>query len=74
MSQIKGMKSAFGCVMIFFIILLSYSPLKTEIHDVATNETLTNAIYVFLDAWFGLFWSMFAVMFLGLAVWIIWKD
>jgi len=58
----------FLMVSLFFITILSYNPLKTEINYIATCSTLTNPIYTFLDSWFGLFWAILAIFFLVIAL------
>jgi len=59
---------AFGMMMLFFLTLLSYTPLKMELVAIAGNDTLTNNGVVMLNTIFGLIWTLLAVMWLGLAV------
>jgi uncharacterized membrane protein YccF (DUF307 family) len=59
---------AFGAIMLFFITILSYTPLKDELVSVAGNATLTNAGVVILNSIFGLIWILLAAFWLGLAV------
>lgn len=58
----------FGMIILFLLTLLSYSPLKTELVDIAGNATLTNNAVIMLNAVFGYIWIMFAVFWLGMAV------
>lgn len=61
-------KRAFLSVMFMFVVFLSYRPIQTEIHAMAINASTTNAVLVFTDAWFGIFWALLAIFFLGVAV------
>lgn len=61
------MSKSFGCIVLFLLIVLSYTPLKEELVTVAANSTLTNAGVVILNSIFGLIWILMGVMFLGLA-------
>lgn len=58
----------FGMMMLFFLTLLSYTPLKMELVHIANNITLANNGIIMLNTIFGLIWTLFAVMWLGLAV------
>lgn len=62
-----SMSKSFGCIVLFLLIVLSYTPLKEELVTVAANSTLTNAGVVILNSIFGLIWILMGVMFLGLA-------
>lgn len=64
----SGFGKAFGSIILFFITILSYAPLKGELVTVAANATLTNAGVVILNTIFGLIWILLAVFWLGLAV------
>jgi len=64
-------KKAFLSVMFMFVVFLSYGPMKTEISDLALNATTTNAVLVFMDSWFGLFWALLAVFFLVAALYYV---
>ena len=64
----SGLSKAAGSLMIFLLIILSYTPLKGELVTVAANATLTNAGVVILNTMFGLIWILLAVMFLGLGI------
>lgn len=57
--------------MFLIMTLLSYRPLQTEVHALYLNATTTNAVIAFLDSWFGLFWALLAVFFLGVALYEI---
>lgn len=57
----------FGMIMLFLMTLFSYTPLKMEINDIATNTTLTNNAFVMLNSVFGIIWIFLAVFWLGLA-------
>lgn len=54
--------------MLFFLTLLSYTPLKEELVTISNNATLTNAGVDILNTIFGLIWIFLAVFWLGLAV------
>jgi len=56
-----------GGVLIFFLLLLSYSPLKQEIHANATSENATR-IDQLLDTVFPLFWGLFLLIVLGVTI------
>ncbi len=58
----------FGMIMLFLLTLFSYTPLKMELNDIATNATLTNNAYVMFNSVFGLIWVLLAALWLGLAV------
>ncbi len=64
----KSESKAFGSMMLFFITLLSYTPLKTELVSITVNASLTSAGAQILNSIFGIIWIMLAVMFLGVAV------
>jgi len=57
--------------MMFFLCFLSYTPLAMGIHDTAVNVNATNAIWVFMDSFFGLFWTTFVILWLMLALYFI---
>ncbi len=58
----------FGMIMLFLLTLFSYTPVKTELNDIATNATLTNNAFVMFNSIFGYIWIVLAVLWLGLAV------
>lgn len=58
----------FGMIMLFLLTLFSYSPIKLEINEIATNATLTNNAFVMFNSVFGLIWIALAAFWLGLAV------
>jgi hypothetical protein len=64
----SGFGKAFGAILLFFLTLISYTPLKMELVSVAANSTLTNTGVVILNTVFGLIWILLAVFWLGLAV------
>lgn len=64
----SGFGKAFGAIVLFFLTVLSYTPLKMELVAIAGNATLTNAGVVILNTVFGLIWILLAVFWLGLAV------
>ena len=59
---------AFGSMMLFFLTLLSYTPLKMELVTIAGNSTLTNAGVQMLNSIFGIIWALLMAFWLGLAV------
>ena len=59
---------AFGSMMLFFITLLSYTPLKSELVAIAGNSTLTNAGIQMLNSIFGIIWALLMAFWLGLSV------
>jgi uncharacterized membrane protein YccF (DUF307 family) len=64
----SGFGKAFGSIILFFLTILSYTPVKEELVNVAGNATLTNAGVVMLNTIFGLIWILLAVFWLGLAI------
>ena len=54
-------------MMLFFLTVLSYTPLKMELVAIAGNETLTNNGVIMLNTVFGLMWILLAVLWLGMA-------
>ncbi len=58
----------FGMIILFILTLFSYSPMKTELNDLATNATTTNNAVVMFNSIFGLIWILLAAFWLGLAV------
>jgi len=64
----SGQSKAFGCIILFLIMILSYNPLKIELVEIAGNSTLTNAGVEILNTIFGLIWILLAVFWLGLSV------
>lgn len=58
----------FGMMILFLLTLFSYSPIKTELNDLATNATTTNNAVVMFNTVFGLIWIVLAAFWLGLAV------
>ncbi len=58
----------FGMIILFLLTLLSYSPLKAELVSIANNATLTNNAVIMLNNIFGYIWIMFAVFWLGMAI------
>ena len=64
----SGLSKAAGSMMLFLLTVLTYTPLKSELVTVATNETLTNAGVVILNTMFGLIWILMAIMWLTLAM------
>lgn len=64
----------FGMIMLFLLTLFSYTPLKMELNDIATNATLTNNAFVMLNAVFGYIWILLAVLWVGLAVYYAGKT
>ncbi len=64
----SGFGKAFGSILLFFMTILSYSPLKGELVNLAGNATLTNAGVVMMNTIFGLIWILLAVFWLGLAI------
>lgn len=68
MGQSDSYRKAFLSVMFMLMVLLSYRPIKEEIHALYINATTTNAVIYFLDTWFGIFWALLVIFFLGVAV------
>jgi len=66
----KNTKKAMLSVMFMFIILLSYGPVNDELGVLAVNYS-TNPVILFLDSWFGIFWAMLVVFFIGSAIYYI---
>jgi hypothetical protein len=73
--MVKGnpMKGAVVAIVMFIISLLSYSPLAIEIDTYANNATVTNAVWVLLDTIFPIFWALFCILWLGVAVSLVIK-
>ena len=73
MGRNSPMKGAVVAVVMFIISLLSYSPLAMEIDTYANNATVTNAVWVLLDTIFPMFWALFCIMWLGVAIYQVMK-
>ena len=71
MGKGDGVKKAWGALMMFFLCFLSYTPLAVGIEDMAENATTTNAIWLFMDSFFSLFWTIFIVFWIMLALYFI---
>jgi len=71
MGKGDGVKKAWGALMMFFLCFLSYTPLAVGIHDTALNTNTTNTVWVFMDSFFGLFWTIFIVFWIMLALYFI---
>jgi len=67
------MKRAWGAVVMFIFSFLSYEPLAIEIDAYALNATTTNSIWVLMDTIFPLFWTVFIIMWLAVALFYILK-
>ena len=59
---------AFGFMILFFLTLLSYTPLKMELVAIAENATLTNNAVIMLNTVFGLIWILLATLWLIMAI------
>ncbi|MBA7497272.1 hypothetical protein ES702_07884 [subsurface metagenome] len=57
--------------MMFFLCFLSYTPLAVGIDTMADNSTTTNAVWVFMDSFFGIFWTIFVIFWFMLALYFI---
>lgn len=64
---------AFGSMMLFFLTLLSYTPLKMELVAIAENATLTNNAVIMLNTIFGMMWILLAFLWLGMAFYYVAK-
>jgi len=71
MAKDESFRKAMLSVMFMFIILLSYRPMKVEIGVLAGNATTVNAVILFLDSWFGIFWALLAIFFLSVALFYV---
>jgi len=67
----KNLNGAMGSLLMFFICLLSYRPIKVEINTLVNASNTTNAILDFFNSWFGLFWAFLCVMFIALTIYIV---
>lgn len=63
-----GTKKTWGALMMFFFTFFSYTPLATGIDEMVINATTTNAVWVFMDGFFGLFWTILSIFWLMLAL------
>ena len=70
----SGFSKAFGSIVLFLLTILSYTPLKGELVDIAGNSSLTNAGIEIINTMFGLIWILLACFWLGLAVIYAMKD
>lgn len=57
--------------MMFFLCFFAYTPLAIGIHDTAINATTTNAVWVFMDSFFGLFWTVLVVLWICVALYFL---
>ena len=71
MGRGDGMKRAWGSLLMFFLCFLSYIPLATGIDTIVGNSTTTNAVWVFMDSFFGLFWTILTIFWFMLALYFI---
>jgi len=71
MGKGDGIKQAWGALMMFFLCFLSYTPLSTGVHDNVINANTTNAVWVFMDSFFGIFWTIFVIFWFMLALYFI---
>jgi len=71
MGKGDGIRQSWGALMMFFLAFLSYTPLAMGIHDTAENVNATNAVWVFMDGFFGLFWTIFVIFWFMLAIYFI---
>jgi len=71
MGKGDGVKKAWGALMMFFLCFLSYTPLAVGIEAMADNATTTNAVWTFMDSFFGLFWTIFVIFWFMLALYFI---
>lgn len=68
MGKGDGIKRAWGALMMFFFSFLSYTPLATGINNMVANATTTNAVWEFMDSFFGLFWTILTIFWLMLTL------
>ena len=68
MAKNDSLGKSFGCIILFFLTILSYTPLKEELVTITANATLTNAGIAILNSIFGLIWVLFMAFWLGLAM------
>lgn len=66
-------KRAWGALIMFIFSFLSYSPLVLSVDEYANNATLTNAVWVLMDTVFPLFWTLFTILWLVVALYNILK-
>ena len=71
MGKGDGVKKAWGALMMFFLCFLSYPTLAIGIEGMAENATTTNAVWTFMDSFFGLFWSIFVIFWFMLSLYFI---
>lgn len=67
-------RKSFGSFICFLFCLFTYTPLKSELVDIAGNATLTNNAISFINSVFGYFWALMAIMFLALSAYWIMKS
>lgn len=61
-------------MILFFLTILSYTPLKMELVAIAENATLTNNAVIMLNTVFGLVWILLAVLWLIMATYYAVKS
>jgi len=71
MGKGDGVKKAWGALMMFFLCFLSYPTLAVGIEGMAENATTTNAVWTFMDSFFGLFWTIFVIFWFMLSLYFI---
>ena len=64
-------KRAWGALMMFFLCFFSYFPLTTNISAIVDNATTTNAVWTFMDSFFGLFWTILIIFWFMLSLWFV---
>ena len=74
MGRDSGFKRAWGALMMFFLCFFSYQPLANDISDMVANATTTNPVWVFMDSFFSLFWTILIIFWIMLALYFIIGD
>jgi len=74
MGRDSGYKRAWGALMMFFLCFFSYTPMATQIDAMVVNATTTNAVWVFMDSFFALFWTCLIIFWFMLALYFIIGD
>lgn len=71
MGRGDGAKRAWGALMMFIFSFFSYTSLATGINDIVANVNATNPVWVFMDGFFGLFWTVLTIFWLVLALYFV---
>ncbi len=65
------MKKAWGALMMFFLSFFCYTPMVTGIDAIVNNASTVNAVWMFMDSFFALFWTIHIIFWFMLALYFV---